>query len=166
MVHKICKMKDKLCDYAYQQMERGLDQVDTHEMGMVVDMIKDLAEAEKSCLEADYYESVVEAMEEGGGRYGYDDQGGRSGSQGGRSGGRSGYHSRMMEEEDDGEGGRMGYRNQYGNWPANPSNRRRRMRRRGYTEESVENLRQMMEEADPARREQLKKDLEELMREM
>lgn len=60
----------------------------------------------------------------------------------------------------------MGYRNQYGNWPANPANRRRRMRRRGYTEESVENIRSMMEEADPARREQLKHDLEELMREI
>lgn len=163
MVHRICKMKDKLCDYAYQQMERGLDQVDTREMGMVVDMIKDLAEAEKSCLEADYYESVVDAMEEGGDRYGYD--GGGSSDRGGRSGWTPGTHrSRTME--DDGEGGRMGYKNQYGNWPANPANRRRRMRRRGYTEESVENLRSMMEEADPARREQLKHDLEELMREM
>lgn len=149
MIDKICKMKDKLCEYAHQQMQQGLDRVDTHEMGAVVDMIKDLAEAEKSCVEADYYESVVEAMEEGSDRYGYD------------GGGRSGYRV----ESPDGEGGRMGYRNQYGNFPANPKNRRR-MRRRGYTEESVENIRSMMEEADPARREQLKRDLEELMREM
>ena len=156
MIDKICKMKDKLCEYAHQQMQQGLDRVDTREMGAVIDMIKDLAEAERSCMEADYYESVVEAMEEGGDRYGYDD-----GSSGG-SRGRSGY--RM--ESPDGEGGRMGYKNQYGNWPANPANRRRRMRRRGYTEESVENIRSMMEEADPARREQLKRDLEELMREM
>lgn len=162
MIDKICKMKDKLCEYAHQQMQQGLDRVDTREMGAVIDMIKDLAEAEKSCMEADYYESVVEAMEEGGGRYGYD--GGESSGVGsrGESGGRSGY--RM--ESSDGEGGRMGYKNQYGNWPANPANRRRRMRRRGYTEESVENIRSMMEEADPARREQLKRDLEELMREM
>ena len=157
MIDKICKMKDKLCEYAHQQMQQGLDRVDTREMGAVIDMIKDLAEAEKSCLEADYYESVVEAMEEGGDRYGYDGGGSSDGSRG-----RSGY--RM--ESPDGEGGRMGYKNQYGNWPANPANRRRRMRRRGYTEESVENIRSMMEEADPTRREQLKKDLEELMREM
>lgn len=154
MIDKICKMKDKLCEYAHQQMQQGLDRVDTREMGAVIDMIKDLAEAEKSCVEADYYESVVEAMEDGGGRYGYDE--------GGSPDGRSGYRV----ESSDGEGGRMGYRNQYGNWPANPANRRRRMRRRGYTEESVENIRSMMEEADPARREQLKHDLEELMREM
>lgn len=160
MVHKICRMKDKLCDYASQQMERGLDNVDTREMGMVVDMIKDLAEAEKSCLEADYYESVVEAMEEGGDRYGYD--GSRSAD---RSGWTPGTHrSRIME--DDGEGGRMGYKNQYGNWPANPKNRRRRMRRSGYSEESIENLRQTMEDADPERKRQLKQDLEELMQEM
>lgn len=153
MIDKICKMKDKLCEYAHQQMQQGLDRVDTHEMGAVIDMIKDLAEAERSCVEADYYESVVEAMEDSGGRYGYDE--------GGSPGGRSDY--RM--ESSDGEGGRMGYRNQYGNWPANPKNRRR-MRRRGYTEESVENIRSMMGEADPARREQLKHDLEELLREM
>lgn len=152
MIDNICKMKDKLCEYAHQQMQQGLDRVDTREMGAVIDMIKDLAEAEKSCVEADYYESVVEAMEDGG-RYGYDE--------GGSPGGRPGYHM----ESPDGEGGRMGYRNQYGNWPANPKNRRR-MRRRGYAEESVENIRSMMEEADPARREQLKRDLEELMREM
>lgn len=157
MVHKICKMKDKLCDYASQQMERGLDNVDTREMGAVIDMIKDLAEAEKSCMEADYYESVVEAMEDGGDRYGYDGGGSSDGSRG-----RSGY--RM--ESPDGEGGRMGYKNQYGNFPANPKNRRRRMRRSGYSEESIENLRQMMEDADPERKRQLKQDLEELMQEM
>ena len=157
MIDKIRKMKDKLCEYAHQQMQQGLDRVDTREMGAVIDMIKDLAEAERSCMEADYYESVVEVMEEGGDRYGYDGGGSRGGS-----GGRSGY--RM--ESPDGEGGRMGYKNQYGNWPANPANRRRRMRRRGYAEESVENIRSMMEEADPARREQLKRDLQELMQEM
>src|SRR5699024_5848596 len=101
------------------------------------------AEAEKSCMEADYYESVVEAMEEGGDRYGYDGGGSSGGGSREGSGGRSGYHMGSS----DGEGGRMGYKNQYGNWPANPANRRRRMRRRGYTEESVENIRSMMEEA-------------------
>lgn len=162
MVHKICKMKDELCDYASQQMERGLDNVDTREMGMVVDMIKDLAEAEKACLEAEYYDTVIDAMDSGSDRYGYTGQGG---SGDGRSGNRSGYRDPYMMEED-GEGGRMGYRNQYGNFPANPKNRRRRMRRSGYSEESIENIRQMMEDADPERKRQLKRDLEELMQEM
>lgn len=61
--------------------------------------------------------------------------------------------------------GRTGYRNQYGNFPANPKNRRR-MRRSGYSEESIDNIRQMMEDADPERKRQLKRDLEGLMSEM
>ena len=158
-MHRIYQMKEKLIQEAMDRMQ-SMDGGSIEQMGQIIDMIKDLAEAEKSCLEADYYESVVEAMEEGSeDRYGYDGGGSRGGSYGG---GRSGF--RM--DSSDGEGGRMGYRNQYGNWPANPANRRRRMRRRGYSEESVENLRQMVEEADPARREQLKKDLQQLMQEM
>lgn len=161
-MHRIYQMKEKLIQEAMDRMQ-SMDGGSIEQMGQIIDMIKDLAEAEKSCLEADYYESVVEAMEEGSeDRYGYD--GGGSSGGGSREGsrGRSGY--RM--ESSDGEGGRMGYKNQYGNWPANPANRRRRMRRRGYTEESVENIRQMMEDADPERKRQLKQDLEELVREM
>ena len=168
-MHRIKKMKEKLIEEAQSRMQ-NMDGGSIEQMGQIVDMIKDLSEAEKACLEAEYYDTVIDAMDGESDRYGYPGQsgsgGGRGGSGGsGRSGGRSGYrHPSMMEE--DGEGGRMGYKNQYGNWPANPANRRRRMRRRGYTEESVENIRSMMEEADPARREQLKRDLEELMREM
>ena len=150
---RLYRVKDKLIECVQHEMSKGVENVSTHEMGMVIDMIKDISEAEKACAEAEYYESVVDAMEEAGGRYGYEPSGAD------RS------NSRMMRGGDGGEDGRMGYRNQYGNWPANPRNRRR-MRRRGYTEESIENVRQMMEEADPARREQLKRDLQELMQEM
>ena len=41
-----------------------------------------------------------------------------------------------------------------------------RMRRSGYSEESIDNIRQMMEDADPERKRQLKRDLEDLMSEM
>ena len=154
-MHRITKMKDRLIDEAQSRME-NLDGGSIEQMGQIIDMIKDLAETEKACMEADYYDSVVEAMD-GDDRYGYDPQGGRY-EVGRPSGGR------RYEAMDDGD--RMGYKNQYGNWPANPKNRRRRMRRSGYSEESVENLRQMMEEADPERKRQLKQDLEELVREM
>lgn len=154
-MHRITKMKDQLIEEAQSRME-NLDGGSIEQMGQIIDMIKDLAETEKACMEADYYDSVVEAMD-GDDRYGYDPQAGRS--EVGRPGG-----GRRYEAMDDGD--RMGYKNQYGNWPANPSNRRRRMRRRGYSEESIENLRQMMEEADPERKRQLKQDLEELIREM
>lgn len=148
-MERLYRIKDKLISCVEREMSKGVENVNTHEMGMVIDMIKDLSEVEKACAEADYYESVVDAMDEGAGRYGYD--------------GLDRSNSRMMR--DGGDNDRMGYRNQYGNWPANPKNRRR-MRRRGYSEESIENIRQMMEEADPARREQLKRDLQDLVQEM
>lgn len=161
-MHRIKQMKDKLIKEAQNRME-NLDGGSIEQMGQIVDMIKDLSEAEKACLEAEYYDTVIDAMDgEADARYGYDGQGGQ-GSRG-SSGGRQGYREPYMMESD-GEGGRMGYKNQYGNFPANPKNRRR-MRRRGYTEESIENLRQMMEEADPERKRQLKQDLQELMQEM
>lgn len=168
-MHRIKSMKDKLIKEAQNRMD-NLDGGSIEQMGQIIDMIKDLSEAEKSCLEAEYYDTVIDAMDGESDRYGYPGQGGsgsgRGGSGGGgRSGGRSGYRDPYMMDED-GEGGRMGYRNQYGNFPANPKNRRRRMRRSGYSEESIENLRQMMEDADPERKRQLKQDLEELMQEM
>lgn len=159
-MHRIKRMKEKLIEEAQSRM-RNMDGGSIEQMGQIVDMIKDLSEAEKACLEAEYYDGVIDAMEEGG-RYGYDGQGGNAG---GRSGGRQGYREPYMMDDGDGEG-RMGYRNQYGNFPANPKNRRRRMRRSGYSEESIDDLRQMMEDADPERKRQLKRDLEELMSEM
>lgn len=160
-MHRIKRMKEKLIEEAQSRMQ-NMDGGSIEQMGQIVDMIKDLSEAEKACLEAEYYDGVIDAMEEGG-RYGYDGQGGNAG---GRSGGRQGYREPyMMDDGGDGEG-RMGYRNQYGNFPANPKNRRRRMRRSGYSEESIDDIRQMMEDADPERKRQLKRDIEELMSEM
>lgn len=133
-MQRIKHMKDKLIEEAQSRLQ-NMDGGSIEQMGQ----IKDLSEAEKSCIEAEYYDSVIDAMENGQ-RYGYDGQGGNA-------------------------GGRQGYRNQYGNFPANPKNRRR-MRRSGYSEESIDNIRQMMEDADPERKRQLKRDLEDLMSEM
>lgn len=150
-MHRIKKMKEKLIEEAQNRMD-NLDGGSIEQMGQIIDMIKDLSEAEKACLEAEYYDSVIDAMD-GDGRYGYDDRGG--------SGDRRGYReSYMMDDRND----RMGYRDSKGRYARNPN--RRRMRRSGYSEESIENLRQMMEDADPERKRQLKQDLEELMREM
>ena len=43
---------------------KGVDDLDTKDCGEVTDMIKDLAEAEKNCLEACYYEKIIKAMEQ------------------------------------------------------------------------------------------------------
>lgn len=63
-VEELCDMKKQLMTALKSQMG-NLDNLDTKEAGEVVDMIKDLAEAEAYCWKAKYYETVVEAMKEG-----------------------------------------------------------------------------------------------------
>lgn len=154
-MHRIYEMKNKLIEEARNRME-NMDGGSIEQMGQIIDMIKDLSEAEKACFEADYYESVVEAMEGDEDRYGYD-----GGSvQIGRSmrDGRYGYDDGYQKND------RMGYRNAQGQYAKRPT--RRRMRRSGYSEESVENIREIMQSADPERKKQLKQDLQEIMQEM
>ena len=153
-MHRIKKMKEKLIEEAQNRMQ-NMDGGSIEQMGQIVDMIKDLSEAEKACLEAEYYDTVIDAMD-GDDRYGYDDRSG--------SGNRQGYRESYMMDDRSDRNDRMGYRDSKGRYARNPN--RRRMRRSGYSEESIENLRQMMEDADPERKRQLKQDLEELMREM
>lgn len=81
-VRDLCELKEKLMCSAKEAISRGMQNVDTHEMGAVTDMIKDLAEAEEKCWKACYYKMMVEDMKkdtdemerEGykGGRMGYD----------------------------------------------------------------------------------------------
>lgn len=69
------ELKSQLMACAQAEFAKGLDNVSTDEAGEVIDMIKDLAQAEKYCREAYYYQLVSEAMEDGekspSGRYGY-----------------------------------------------------------------------------------------------
>ena len=63
MVEEIKKTKDQILGRMEQAIsERGIDRADVTEMGKLADIVKDLAEAEKSCWEAEYYRSVTEAM--------------------------------------------------------------------------------------------------------
>lgn len=62
---------DELCDlkkdlikiFASELHTKGVDDLDTKDCAEVADMIKDLAEAEKACMEACYYETAIKAME-------------------------------------------------------------------------------------------------------
>lgn len=63
-VEKLSKIKEQLVCGAEQEITKGLMMVDTKEMGEVIDMIKDLAEAEEKCWKACYYKQIVEAMHE------------------------------------------------------------------------------------------------------
>lgn len=94
----ICAAKKDLLDVFLGEIHsKGAANMDTKEAGEVVDMIKDLAEAEKYCLEACYYESIVKATHEAG----EDDEDGRMG-----------YNSRHYANgrfAPKGRGSRMGY---------------------------------------------------------
>lgn len=153
MVEKIKQTKDQVLERMDRAInERGAERMDVTEVGKLADIVKDLAEAEKSCWEAEYYMSVTEAMEEGsmgyqdgaGGQYGYGySQGGGNRSNGSQNGsqGRRGYRGQPRDSQ-----------GQY-------------MSRRGYRyghSDMMQDIRDMMAEADPQEREDLKRQLRQL----
>jgi hypothetical protein len=106
MVEKIKANKDNVLEFMERELNKyGPDRMDVKEMGELADIVKDLAEAEKNCWEAQYYREVTEAMGKGsessgygGSRMGYN-MGYDSGNMGGRRGygtGSMGYHDPMM----------------------------------------------------------------------
>lgn len=135
MVEAIYDLKNQLLEKMEQDIsERGIERLDKDQ----VDMIKDLAEAEKSCWEAEYYRSVTEAME---GQSGYpNNQGGYVRGNSGYTNGRSGRSG--------GTNGRSGY-----------------MMRRGYGMSGypVEDLKMQLQHADPQERERIMQELRQMM---
>lgn len=182
MVEKIKDIKDEMLMQVEQDMhEGGAERIDPK----MIDGIKDLAEAEKACWEAEYYRSVTEAMEDG--QMGYDDgmgyaRGGRGGSghargnQGGSGyeqggygyergrGYRRGYNQGRGYER----GGRRGYRGQPRDSQGQYTSRRgyRRMDGGYGHDDMLMEVRQMMETADPQEREQLKMQLRQMTEQM
>lgn len=135
MVEKIKESKDKVLKYMDRELTKyGEDRMDVKTMGDLADIVKDLAEAEHHCWEAQYYRTVTEAME-----------GGSSGSSGYGSGGGSGSSA---------NGGRMGYgmggaRRGYGGGGGGSQ---------GYTD-PVSSIREMMAMADPETKAKIRGEL-------
>lgn len=117
----ICSLKHHMLHYVMGETERGFEPnpEKVHVLKEYIEMIKCLAETEKECQEADYYEAVVQAMEDNGmmdsermgynpnrnrmGQYSDDRAGNRNGDSGSNS--RRGYspdkmYSRMMPGDD------------------------------------------------------------------
>ena len=63
-MHKLHEMLEKIEEKMCEELNHGIDEVDTNEFGKVADIYKDLMQAKKLYLEACYYKHVVEAMEE------------------------------------------------------------------------------------------------------
>lgn len=61
---ELCELKKRFIKIVEEQLNRGIELVNSKELGEAVDMVKDIAEAEKYCSEACYYTSIVKAMEE------------------------------------------------------------------------------------------------------
>lgn len=106
-IKHIHDMVEKLSEFAKCELDKGIEQVDTKEMGEVAEIIKELSEAE-------YYTKISKAMDEA--EYGEDydymgayDEHERKGYRGQRrdsrgrymsNRGRRGYESRMMPDMD------------------------------------------------------------------
>lgn len=99
MNYKIQETKDKVLGRIETALtERGsIDRMDTKEVGELADIVKDLAEAEKSCWEAEYYRSVTEAM---GGSSGYSGRMPMADSRQGYGGGMMGHTDPIAEIRD------------------------------------------------------------------
>lgn len=61
----LCQMSNVLVEALHGELTRGVECVDTEEVGEVSDIIKDLAQTQKYICEAEYYKHVIEAMQNG-----------------------------------------------------------------------------------------------------
>lgn len=164
-MNKLCDMKSELIWAAKEQMAQGLDCCDAQEMGEVVDMIKDIYEAEKDCAKAKYYKSVVKAMD------------GRSRSE------RLGYIPMIDLDEDYDEYSRMPHRNwdeKYGRvfneyrdarkhyTETHSSSDKSSMegKAREHVDSVISSIKEIWNDADPVLRQQMKAQLTTLVNEM
>lgn len=88
MVEKIKALKDQFLGLMEKDAKRGVERVDIKLHGELADIVKDLADAERLCWEAEYYRTVIEAMDGNGSKAGY---GMSYGSGSGVGSGRRGY---------------------------------------------------------------------------
>lgn len=199
--HKSMEKFDDICDLKHQILQFVMDEVNTgfseaptavQMLGEYVDMIKDLAEAEKACQEACYYESVVKAMDEydDNPRMGYnpnrnsmgqysDGRGGNRSQSGNR---RSGYipdvdaygrydGMRMDDSEWDDQYGRpfnqfRKAKRHYTQTHSPEDKNRMKEHANEHMMETMMTMREIYEDADPDMKKRMKSDLTKLVSEM
>lgn len=142
MVEAIYELKNRFVEKMRQGIaERGIERVDVNEMYQLADIVKDLAEAEKSCWEAEYYRSVTDAMDN---RSGY--QNGSGAQSYGMGGNYMGYSQTGRYIASD---GRSGYRDSMGRYA----------KRMGY---SIDALKAELQNAEPHEREAMMQELRQI----
>lgn len=146
MVEKIYKIKNQILEKIDSDIEKsgGIDKMNTAFLGQMVDMVKDLAEAEEKCWKAQYYRQVSEAMKSSGSS-GYMPEEARSGY-GAGTGSSAGYGS-MGQSGYSGmsSGGRQGYG------------------MAGFGPDPLSQLRMKMQQASPQEKEHLAQELRSMM---
>jgi hypothetical protein len=139
VVELISDEKNKILEYMKKSLDRyGPEKMNVEEVGKLADAVKDLAEAEKACWEAEYWRNVNEAMESAG----YMPEG--MGYQNGQGASNQGMN------------GRMGYN------PNRDSMGRYSRGRRGY-HEGMDGIRAEMKSANPEEKEKLKRELRQIL---
>lgn len=168
--YRIHDMLEDVSEAASTELAKGTEQVNTKEFGEVVDMIKDLTEAEKNKAEACYYNTLVEAMDNA--EYGedYDEYGpmerrgyNRIGYNGRsyRGSSRRNYpmHDRRMQED---MYERMGYSNgAYGGGSRGSSNSQPSNSRYGYSYDNYMRNRRNYSSTDPEDKQERMKMMQE-----
>lgn len=154
MVEEIYEIKNEILEQLRKEIDsKGIERIDKE----MVDMVKDLAEAEEKCWKAEYYRSVTEAME---GQQGYSEnqRGGYQGNQGNQ---RGGYEGNQRGNRASGYG-QQRWGNQYGSGGGNG----RRGSRRGYGMghmEALESVKMALQNAEPEERERMTQELRSMM---
>ena len=184
--HDICEMKAQLLHFVETQIAGGLtcNPQEVAILGEYVDMIKDLAEAEKSCQEACYYESVVEAMQDSemyGNRMGYSPQRAHKWSmrndmtEADRRDDRRNTNWHEMDDEDDemrdlrhGEAFNRfrAAKRHYTETHSETDRQKMKMHANEHLVETLGTLREMWDDADPDLKKRMKSDLTKLTGEM
>lgn len=59
-LNAICVMKDRFIEWTKEELGKGKEAIDTKEMGEVIDIIKDLYQAEAYCWKSCYYKLLVD----------------------------------------------------------------------------------------------------------
>jgi len=170
--YRIHNMLEDVSQVASTELAKGVDKVDTKEFGEVVDMIKDLTEAEKNKMQACYYKTIIEAMEQS--EYGEDydwsgpdeDRMGypRSRDSMGRFTSRRGYEQRIRDPRfDEYNMGRMGYSNgAYGGGSRGMSSSPMRSSRYGYSHDEYMSQKSNLNPNDPKRMKMIEDHMDDL----
>lgn len=150
MVEKINEAKAKVLERMDTAIgTSGVERMDVSEMETLADIVKDLAEAEKECWEAQYYMAVTHAM---GGGSGYSTGGGAT----------QGYMPEPMgyDAMRTAYDGRSGYRDSMGRYATRPAGMGYDGMRYGY---DMQGLREAMSTAAPEEREKMMREMRTML---